>query len=578
MQGWRTDGYEGAKLVNESGGYGELLALLTGPADFWDRPAGDWPVRDSRDEGIRSRVSEARQDANAAYLLGTKALRRNELDSAEAWFAVACEQQHPGAAFRAALTRLQAMAVSDTVLIGHVGSGKSHLLFLLVAAARWGHGDAQHLASRLRTASGDRLSDVLRTAGKTADLPGDDDLAGMLLVADAAAYDPQDTEFYLTAQTLLEQCFPANRRVPGPSARSEEQSGAAGQQALTWVTSAYRLFHVSEEERDAAGESLGDWLSCWHSSADGGPGYGGDLRCSGRPKRSVQDLAVEDLLLAFPLVLWPRLCSRCGNLRTERIHVASQGLDCTQCSGSMAPFTAALVTELTLPNLVDRVRSFRRTVQANLERSDTSTPGSHAAFLWDDPHRLSAEATVTLGAQQHASLGQSADFVHRTFQEYLSRHTDASPPADAESYFARRAQWHRLEQQGRKPHEAGRPYLLAAAMLDGVDNPHHEQLAASVFINAGLSAGQVDTGFAQPLRSIHMVRDEVQRLYFFADPSEPGNPEEPRLTVPTAVSNPTNNSQETAQPITTTPLLISRRSTPGEQCRAEPLQVYALHP
>ncbi|TLS41379.1 hypothetical protein FE633_36720 [Streptomyces montanus] len=156
-------------------------------------------------------MSEARQDANAACRLGTKALRRRDLDGAEAWFAVACEQQHPGAAFRAALTRLLAMTPPasgfvDQVqggksfrLVSHLEGGKTDAFNSLAWAARWGHGDAQHLIGRLRTDAGERVTAVGWPLGEEA-ADADDgilrDGASVVPMADNALYEPQDTEFY----------------------------------------------------------------------------------------------------------------------------------------------------------------------------------------------------------------------------------------------------------------------------------------------------------------------------------------------------------------------------------------------
>ncbi|MFC6137838.1 IclR family transcriptional regulator domain-containing protein [Streptomyces spororaveus] len=116
-----------------------LLAALRGPIDFWDRPAGDWPG----DPGADGTSDQARAHANACYRLGTKALRRGELQSAANWLSTAAEQDHPGALFR--------LAVVTHRLLGD--EGLDDVLFLLAAAAEAGHGDARPLA-RLAAASG----------------------------------------------------------------------------------------------------------------------------------------------------------------------------------------------------------------------------------------------------------------------------------------------------------------------------------------------------------------------------------------------------------------------------------------
>ncbi|MFI7020879.1 hypothetical protein [Streptomyces sp. NPDC050164] len=65
--------------------YARLLKLMQGPADYWDRPAGDWGPEPAGAPGTPA--GTARADANSAYRLATKALRRGELDAARAAFA-----------------------------------------------------------------------------------------------------------------------------------------------------------------------------------------------------------------------------------------------------------------------------------------------------------------------------------------------------------------------------------------------------------------------------------------------------------------------------------------------------------
>ncbi|MFD9724627.1 IclR family transcriptional regulator C-terminal domain-containing protein [Streptomyces sp. NPDC059072] len=108
-----------------------LLDTLTGPFDYWDRPAGNWPS----DPGAGSTPDQARAHANACYRMGTKALRRGELQSAANWLSTAAEQDHPGALFR--------LAVATHRILG--ADGRDDVVFLLAAAAEAGHGDARPL-------------------------------------------------------------------------------------------------------------------------------------------------------------------------------------------------------------------------------------------------------------------------------------------------------------------------------------------------------------------------------------------------------------------------------------------------
>ncbi|MEV0934286.1 hypothetical protein ACIBMX_10860 [Streptomyces phaeochromogenes] len=597
--------------MNEFGGYDELLSLLTGPADFWDRPAGDWPARSSGVVDVQRDVGEARQDANAAYLLGTKALRRNDLDSAEAWFAVACDQQHPGAAFRAALTRLLAMAPPKIVLSGQVGSGKSHALAarmvaqmgngkthkllrpvgsgrgrviaLLTAAARWGHGDAQRLIGRLRSGAGECVAYLVWPVGELAAVVDDDDLAGTVLMADTVPYEPQDTEFYPTVQVLLEQCFALHHPAPHALLHSEQPGGAEHQT----LTSAHRLVDAdSGQELCTSGELFGaeHWSARWRSLADDGLGHGSLRRPDSHERRLALGLAddagAQLVLPDFPIVLWARSCREGAS--TPWVHAVSQRR-CSRCTNELAPFTDVLIEALgtdqqsqstLLPKFVKTLRRIRR-AQETLQRPERAELGSHLALLFDDPRDLATEAPVAVRAQHsRSSPGHITGFTHRTFQEYLHGSMDSPPSPGGEGFVARRARWHKLYDGAREQGAADRALVLAAAMYDGIDNRHAEQLATSVFV----SIKELAIGFDLPRpSSLHVVCDKAQRLYFFTDPhGVAGNPEEPQLAVPTVVTNPLDNPEAADQPITTTPSPSSGRSDLRELNCADPLQVYAM--
>ncbi|MFE7276516.1 RNA polymerase sigma factor [Streptomyces sp. NPDC057623] len=725
--------------MNKSGGYDELLALLAGPADFWDRPAGDWPARTGATAGIQPGVREARQDANAAYLLGTKALRRNDLDSAEGWFAAACDQQHPGAAFRAALARLLAMTSDTTVLRGQVGSGKSHAVaaqmvaqtrrgttcilrgqvgsgktrafILLTTAARWGHADAAHLIGRLRTGNGHCVTDAASSLGEVT-VTADDDLTGMVLMADTAPYAPQDAEFYPITQALLRQCFAPRQPAKQPPTCPERQPGVAERQwedpapggvpaqldrcedgvlppswklplsdaglieqmrsgddtayeelyrrhadavrryartccrdahtaddltaevfarmlqavrgdsgperavrayllasvrrvAATWTKSARReqlvddfavfaaqAVHSSEVSDDdtrnlgaavcamheaeqsmamQAFRSLPErWQAMlWHIEVEDespsevatlfGLDANGTRVLASRAREGlkqaylqahanatlVADNAWEQqwFSMRHPIVLWSRQCARCEAASTPWVRGGSQR-ECPTC-----------VHEPT-------------SLSCGVGR------GSHTALLWDDPHALSTEAPVA-GRAQHprSSPARITDFTHRTFHAYLRGSMDTSPtPAAARSAFRGRLRAERLREQ----RAADRALLLATALCDDAGSSHAEQVAASL-LNASLSITKLATGIELYRPSLHMVRDETQRLYLFTDPRVGlGDPEEPRLAVPTIVSSPPDNTEEPAQPTTAKASPPSGHPIPREHSHADPLQVYAF--
>ncbi|MER5472531.1 hypothetical protein [Streptomyces sp. NPDC002685] len=579
--------------MNESGGYDELLTLLAGPEDFWDRPTGDWSQRDSDVGGVRRDVREALQDANAAYLLGTKALRRSDLDSAEAWFAVAFGQRHPGAAFRAALTRLLATAPSKSVLFGQagsgksramaahvvahtgsgksnaflgqaVGSGKSRVLILLAAAARWGHGDAQHLIDRLRTGTGDRVIDEAGRVGELMAIADNDDLAGTVLIVDSVPYEPEDSEFYPTTLTLLRQCFAAHDPASQPPTRLGQQSGLAEHQVLT---SAPRpLGAGGDQELRASADRVERGSSRWGSMTDECPVVGIFLPSGEKVWARVSGALAQEQLLGAPVALWDRRDSCCSAARGPWDRDVSQR-PCPRCVPEPTSFTAALLEALetgeqapSLPSLTLLTQAAERIRAQRTHRcADQVGLGSHLALLWDDPRDLSTEASAAVRAQNvRSSAGPIAE--NRAFNEFLRGGMDASPSAGVEGYVADRA------------------LILATALCDDVGSRQGGQVAASVF-GAGMSIKALATGFEPSRPGLHMVRDEAQRLYLFAEPyGSPSDSEEPRLVVPAVVSSPPDNSKEAAQPITTQHATSVRRSAPQAPNHADPLQVYACTP
>lgn len=209
----------------------DLLADLRGSADFWDRPDGVWGAADGT---LPAATSEGRQDANIAYRMGTKALRRQDRPAARRWFTLACTQKHPGAAFRNILTG------DDAVFEGHVlirygtGAGKTHamlqVLQQLVQAARWGHGDARHLTVSLITPTGQALEAFLRDIrGLTAR-----DAMTELVIRDRDPdYVAEDTEFYPWVRGLLEgvvrrtQSTTADATLSEPSLRAGHHERAS---------------------------------------------------------------------------------------------------------------------------------------------------------------------------------------------------------------------------------------------------------------------------------------------------------------------------------------------------------------
>ncbi|AIJ12725.1 hypothetical protein SLITK23_58300 [Streptomyces lividans] len=178
-----------------------LLADLRGPADFWDRPDGVWGATGP----LPAATAEDRQDANTAYRMGTKALRRQDRSSARRWFTLACTEKHPGAAFRKILTG------DDATFEGHVGircvtgGGKTYatlqVLRQLVQAARWGHGDARHLTVSLITPTGQPLETFLHAIRG---VPARGEMTELVIRDRDPDYVAEDTEFYPWVRGLLD--------------------------------------------------------------------------------------------------------------------------------------------------------------------------------------------------------------------------------------------------------------------------------------------------------------------------------------------------------------------------------------
>ncbi|WP_416971664.1 hypothetical protein [Streptomyces sp. 4F14] len=599
--------------MNESEIYGELLALLAGPADYWDRPAGDWPAQSSGIEDFTYDERVARQDANAAYLLGTKALRGNDLQSAGAWFEVACDQQHPGAAFRAVLTHLLPLVCAESIVHGQAGvsqsgpdlalltvptgssktrtlmhpvvGGKGRVLFLLTAAAKWGHGDAQHLVGRLQNSAGESVADLAWPAGELPPVV-DDNLAGTVLVADRLPYEPEDLEFYPATRALLEQCFGDHRHASQPLTLHGGQRDVVEHHA---IASPHTLRDADSGQGPHFSGGL-PWAERWHSrwrSLAGKDQGRGSFRQPGSytgwlAPRLFDNAWAELFLPDVPFRLWARSC--CQEADTPWAEAIGHG-QCPRCADELTPFTGVLFGVLgtdrqpplsDLPRTVQKLRHLRR-AREMLQRSEWFQVGSHCSFFWDAPQFFSVEAPMTVGTQGMRSRPgsiRSSTRPPRTAHEYLYGSIESSPSTGAGGFAARGGQWQELCQDPQQHEAAERALVLATAILDGVDIWHVEQAATSLVV----SVKELATGFDPPRPSrLHVVRDTAHRLYLFADPlGSPGDQEEPQLIVPSVVTSPRDSAGETAQPITMASAPGTDRSDPKVLSRPDQLQVYAL--
>ncbi|WP_405669552.1 hypothetical protein [Streptomyces sp. NBC_01530] len=217
---WRTTHDTEDTVVSTA--YTRLLEHFRTPTDYWDRPAGDWGPPPAREGDDATRA--ARADANSAYRLATKALRRGELPAARAAFTLALAEQHPGAAFRIVLTGPRRPATSAWVLAN--GGGKTlaftWVIGQLMAAARWGHADAQRLVDGIRTRPPRSLHHILAQAQHAEPSAAEALWSSLTFTCPPHPYEPEDSEFYPAVRDTLVQLL----AEPAP-AREEDARGRA---------------------------------------------------------------------------------------------------------------------------------------------------------------------------------------------------------------------------------------------------------------------------------------------------------------------------------------------------------------
>lgn len=208
--------------------YEQLLSRLSGgDRDFWDRPDGSWGER-QREEVLGEAETERRADANSAYVIGSKALRRDELDNARAWFAVAADAEHPGAAFRSALAAARSAAQEDVrascnLLRTAPQQREAEVRRRLRVAADWGHGDARHLVGT--------LSESGEGAGRATDPGTGGDGSDGEAPAPVRPVWVEDSEFYDELHTFLH--FPGHGERPEPGQESEAEAARPGEASGT---------------------------------------------------------------------------------------------------------------------------------------------------------------------------------------------------------------------------------------------------------------------------------------------------------------------------------------------------------
>ncbi|MFF1561037.1 IclR family transcriptional regulator C-terminal domain-containing protein [Streptomyces sp. NPDC058279] len=261
-----------------------LMARLQGPADFWDRPEGDWAATEPGNPAD-SALLEARIHANSCYQLGSRALRRNDLEAATDWLSKAAEHGHPGALFRLA-------AVANRVKAPGVQGDVS---YLVEEAARQGHGDARVL--------------LAQTKGRPLPASGAEDPEFADEVWRAFRLDfPPGRSPYFSSSPLRAPQLVAARQVPG-------RGPAPGQwKAVQRALRILEVLHGSSVALSAAQiakrtslpkqvlERLLHWL-CQLGMADGldDGGYlpGPQLQVLAQPGGGLAEVALQDNLAAL---------------------------------------------------------------------------------------------------------------------------------------------------------------------------------------------------------------------------------------------------------------------------------------
>ncbi|MFB7360472.1 IclR family transcriptional regulator domain-containing protein [Streptomyces gardneri] len=180
------------QMKSDKDAYQHLLTLLNAPADHWDRPDCDWPGRPPQGDLTDEHVSQARQDANTAYVIGSRALRQGDVARARTWLAMACDQWHPGGAFRMAVLSLRERTPAVTLEVR--SRAEQGTLKALFRAAQWGHSDAWRLVAALPRQPFPEWADASLALRSVCAAVREDA---------AESYEPEDPEFY---DELLAYC------------------------------------------------------------------------------------------------------------------------------------------------------------------------------------------------------------------------------------------------------------------------------------------------------------------------------------------------------------------------------------
>ncbi|MFF3790843.1 hypothetical protein ACFYXW_12335 [Streptomyces sp. NPDC001981] len=557
----------------------DLLTELRGPADFWDRPDGNWGAADDA-TSLPAAAPEDRQDANSAYRMGAKALRRDDLLAARRWFTLACSHEHPGAAFRSILTGENAAGKNRVLISVATGAGKTHVMLQVLQqvalAARWGHGDARHLTVSLITPTRQPLEAFLRDIrNRTAH----DTVLEQVTLDRDVDYVAEDTEFYPRVRGLLEDILPytqtttADAELPEPSLRTRNRETAGMTQSRGATP-----FHAPHEQDSAllypsrAGatalprqalelrrdELLAQLCLEWFDqaySARPGAASGGWWRRDGLARSEAGTQRYSRLARARQRQIfeaperyrtlsmtWFCRCPDCAEGTMLRAPADSTAGRCPRCGAVQQPFL--------LRELLSGDRPARHGSDDPLEsdlagglHADLHPPHSyvarqywHSLARWNAaraPAELSLSLLVWVDLPTSTALAAAAR--RDVLEQSASRHMHANQcrtRTSGESAVGGALRPWRLPGEEELVHlSQWAPHASTRMPGDGGDI-----LLATSMISVGIDVSQLVPVHVMADRRTHVVRDDTDRLYMFAPAPAQANPDPdqtPRLLTPT---------------------------------------------
>ncbi|AXE27868.1 hypothetical protein C0216_30575 (plasmid) [Streptomyces globosus] len=543
-------------MTSDTGIHQQVLVLLDEPADHWDRPDCDWPGQAPRHDRTDDEVALARQSANTAYVMGSLALEQGDVDRARTWFTMACDERHPGAAFRLAVLGLRQISTAPATARSQVVAG---ILAALCRAAEWGHSDAHRLIDPFitHTTAGNRALVVDNGAVSiVTSLPA-------LTIDSDEPYEPQDLAYY---DELLAFC------IDLPAARKAASSSEPEQPPRLWFagasTRAVRLIK-------ATGRSFGALETPWRDMTSFEHEFliflaGCQLRHWPVLESRAEGAAHDALLLSAvvnPLepylgqahAPWVRQCMRCESESTPRFQTAHRA--CRHCvikhdRGVGTDLVALWATYWgNATGRQSHASADRRSVMEHIVGKERLTAGRTAALTGDSERggKLTWADSVVSRLRRHR-----AEEALQTF------------------WFFDTSQWAAALERRMMPRpESSASDHLPTAVFTPPPSPANDRIgldwAELLHNSTPLSAVPP----RNPQSAFHVVRDE-EALYLFTA-TAPDAGAAPQLATPTAITALQGNCHEPSAP---TAGHTNRSPAPAPRTTTTPasIQVYELCP